>query len=71
MVTVMYIFSLGCFVESHFPYSSNHVLTIPDHLPVQTIYFYLLFPFVVSLWNSLPDHVIVSPLSVFKAHVSY
>jgi len=28
-------------------------------------------PSVVSLWNSLPDHVKVSPLSVIKAHVSH
>jgi len=28
-------------------------------------------PSVVSLWNSLPDHVKVSPLSVFKARVSH
>ena len=28
-------------------------------------------PSVVSLWNNLPDHIKVSPLSVFKAHVSH
>ena len=58
---VMYI-SPWVFVQSRSPlaYSSTH-----DHLPVQITCFNLSFvPSVISLCNSLPDHVKASLLSV-------
>ena len=68
---VPYIFPLGilCKVISLTPVIM--FVTTLDHLLVQTICFCLFVPSVVSLWNSLPDHVKVSPLSAFKAHVSH
>jgi len=64
-------FPTGYVVQSHFPYSSNHVFNYTRPF-ARTNYLFLSFvPSVVSLWNSLPDRVKVSPLSVFKAHVSH
>jgi len=64
-------FPTGCFVQSHFPLTPVIMfLTILDHLPIQTMPLSFVQS-VVSLWNSLPDHVKFSPLSVFKAHVSH
>jgi len=57
---------------SHFPYSSDHGLVNYTRPFTRTNYLFSSFvPSVVSLWNSLPDHVKVSPLSVIKAHVSH
>jgi len=61
-------FPTGYFVQSHFPYSSSHVFNYTRPFARTN---YLFSSFVPSLWNSLPDHVKVSPLSVFKAHVSH
>ena len=62
-------FPTGYFVQSHFPYSSNHFLTIYTRPFARTNFMFSSFvPSVVSLWNSLPDHVKVPLLSVFKAH---
>ena len=52
MVLYNIIFPTGYFVQSHFLYSSNHVLTIIlDHLPVHANYLFSSFvPSAVSLW---------------------
>ena len=64
-------FPNGYFVQSHFPYSSNHVFNYTRPFARTNYLFSSFVPSVVSLWNSLPDHVKVSPLSIFKAHVSH
>ena len=64
-------FPTGYFVQSHFPYSSNHVFNYTRPFARTNYLFSSFVPSVVSLWNNLPDHIKVSPLSVFKAHVSH
>ena len=61
----------GYFVQSHFLHSSNHVFNYTRPFACTNYLFSSFVPSVVSLWNSLPDHVKVSPLSVFKAHLSH
>ena len=52
-------------------YRTNHVFNYTRPFAYTNYLFSSFVPSVVSLWNSLPDHVNVSPLSVFKAHVSH
>ena len=65
---VLYIFQLGILYQV---ISLTPVFNYTRPF-AQTNYLFSSFvPSVVSLWNSLPDDVKVSPLSVFKAHVSH
>ena len=64
-------FPTGYFVHNYFPYSSSHGTLSYIRPFAHTNYLYSSFvPFVIFLWNNLPDSVKTS-ISVFKAHIPH